>query len=105
MTPKEIFAEVAEKFARHEDDVKEVKGVFQFIVGGEPFVMDCKQAKVYPGTVAGADTTLEISPADFENIYTSGDPKAGMKMFAMGKLKVKGNLPLSLKIQDLLGLE
>lgn len=105
MTPKEIFEEISEKFEEHEDDVKDVGGVFQFHVTGDDagdWVMDCKEATITAGTVDDPDTTLTIDQEDFEAIYT-GDLN-GMQAFAMGKLKVTGNLPLSLKIQGLLTL-
>ncbi len=105
MTAKEAFAEIKGKFAENEETVKEVNGVFQFNVsgdGGGSWVMDCKNAEIIEGTVDDPDTTLECTEEDFLAIYDGS--MSGMMAFTMGKLKVTGNLPLSLKIQDLLTL-
>lgn len=105
MTPKEIFEEISEKFVEFEDTVKEVNGVFQFHITGDDggdWAMDCREAKIIDGSVDDPDTTLSIDQEDFEAIY-QGELN-GMQAFAMGKLKVTGNLPLSLKIQTLLTL-
>jgi len=105
MTPKEIFEEIKDKFAENEDTVKSVNGVFQFNITGDDggsWVMDCRNAEVIEGTVDDPDTTLTVDQDDFEAIY-NGELN-GMQAFAMGKLKVTGNLPLSLKIQNLLTL-
>lgn len=105
MTPKEIFDEIKVKFEENADTVKEVDGVFQFVVtgdGGGEWVMDCRNAEIREGSEGDADTTLEITGEDFEAIYDGS--LNGMQAFAMGKLKVTGNLPLSLKIQGLLTL-
>ena len=105
MTAKEAFAEINEKFQDNADDVKAVNGIFQFHVsgdGGGDFVMDCKEAVIKEGTVDDPDTTLECTGDDFVAMF-EGELN-GMQAFATGRLKVAGNLPLSLKIQTLLTL-
>ena len=105
MTAKEAFAEINEKFADHADEVQSVNGVFQFHITGDDggdWVMDCKEAVITEGTVDDPDTTLECSGEDFVAMY-DGELN-GMQAFATGRLKVAGNLPLSLKIQTLLSL-
>ncbi len=103
MKAKEAFTEINKKFGENQDEVKDVDGIFQFVITGVgEWVMDCKEAKIYEGTVDDPDTTLECAEEDFVAMY-QGELN-GMMAFTTGKLKVQGNLPLSLKIQGLLTL-
>lgn len=101
-TTKEYFdVKVPELIANNPDKLKSINGVFQFkITGAGEWVVDCKDAKVYEGTTDSADTTLEVTDEDFEAILSKKlNP---MMAFSMRKLKVTGNLPLSLKLQTIL---
>lgn len=103
MNAKEAFTEINAKFADNMDEVQDVDGIFQFVITGVgEWVMDCKEAKIYEGKTDEPDTTLECTEEDFVAMY-QGDLN-GMMAFTTGKLKVQGNLPLSLKIQGLLTL-
>ncbi len=62
-----------------------------------------------PPTVAQSDTevtdaqvTIGVAESDFQTLVA--DPGAGMKLFFAGKLKVKGNQMLAMKLKDLFAL-
>ncbi len=101
-TTKEYFdVKVPDLIANSPDKLKAINGIFQFkIEGAGEWAVDCKELKVVEGTVEGADTILEITSDDFEAILAKKlNP---MMAFTTRKLKVTGNLPLSLKLQTIL---
>jgi 3-hydroxyacyl-CoA dehydrogenase/3a,7a,12a-trihydroxy-5b-cholest-24-enoyl-CoA hydratase len=82
------------------DLVGKVATVYQWKVGGAPWVLDLKNGS--GGTRAGeatADCTLEIAERDFLEM-TSGKADA-MKLFTTGKLKISGNVMASQKLEFL----
>ena len=81
-----------------------INGVFQFTFIDEDddeseYVLDCKEMKVYEGEDDEADCHLTMSEEDFGAILKKESNP--MMLFSMGKLKVTGNLPLSLKLQEI----
>lgn len=101
-TTKEYFdVKLPELIAANPDKVKAINGVFQFkIDGAGDWAVDCKELKITEGTIEGADTVLEITAEDFDAILSKKlNP---MMAFTTRKLKVTGNLPLSLKLQTIL---
>ena len=102
MTTKEYFdTKIPELIANSPDKLKAINGTFQFkIEGAGEWAVNCKELTVTEGTVEGADTILEITSEDFEAILAKKlNP---MMAFTTRKLKVTGNLPLSLKLQTIL---
>ncbi|MFO0603236.1 MAG: SCP2 sterol-binding domain-containing protein [Polyangiales bacterium] len=51
---------------------------------------------------AQAQVVITVAESDFQTLV--GDPGAGMKLFFAGKLKVKGNQMLAMKLKDLFAL-
>jgi putative sterol carrier protein len=103
-TAREYFnVKVPELIANNPAKVKSINGVFQFHIegeGGGSFVVDCKTPSVSEGTTEKPDCTLTVNCADFEAILAKKlNP---MMAFSTKKLKVTGNLPLSLKLQTIL---
>ena len=83
------------------------KGVFQWNItkvpgggGDQHWVVDLKtgNGKVYEGT-AKADCTLTLSDADYCKLM-SGKANA-QKLFMSGKIKLKGNMGLAMKLGEL----
>ncbi len=52
--------------------------------------------------VTDAQVVIGVAEADFQTLVA--DPGAGMKLFFAGKLKVKGNQMLAMKLKDLFAL-
>lgn len=101
-TTREYFeTKVPELIANNPAKVKAINGVFQFnITGAGEWFVDCKTPAVGAGKAEKADCTLEITTDDFEAILAKKlNP---MMAFSTKKLKVTGNLPLSLKLQTIL---
>ncbi len=101
-TTREYFeVKVPELIANNPTKVKAINGVFQFnVTGAGEWYVDCKTPATAAGKFEKPDCTLEISAEDFEAILAKKlNP---MMAFSTKKLKVTGNLPLSLKLQTIL---
>jgi len=96
----EVFAVIADYLQSNPELAGKVGAVYQWKVGGAPWVLDLKNAN---GSVkageAAADCTLEISERDFLDM-TQGKADA-MKLFTTGKLKISGNVMASQKLEFL----
>lgn len=57
---------------------------------------------VAEGQASDAQVTIDVAESDFQSLVA--DPSAGMKLFFAGKLKVKGNQMLAMKLKDLFSL-
>ena len=103
-TVAEVFAVIADHLAAHPDLAAKVATVYQWKIGGAPWVLDAKNGSgsVRPGEAA-ADCTLEIAERDFLDM-TSGKADA-MKLFTTGKLKISGNVMASQKLEFLRKLD
>ena len=83
--------------------VKKVKGVYQFIIkGGSNWVVDLKNGdgKVEQGKVKKANCTITISDADF--VALSEGKLNPQQAFMSGKIKLKGNMALAMKLQQVI---
>jgi 3-hydroxyacyl-CoA dehydrogenase/3a,7a,12a-trihydroxy-5b-cholest-24-enoyl-CoA hydratase len=100
----EVFAVIADYLASNPELAGKVGAVYQWKVGGAPWVLDLKHAR---GSVeageATADCTLEISERDFLDM-TQGKADA-MKLFTTGKLKISGNVMASQKLEFLRNMD
>ncbi|KAG0048530.1 hypothetical protein BGZ83_006520 [Gryganskiella cystojenkinii] len=95
--------------AERAEQVKKVKGVFQFNVKSKDgkvgtWTLDLKNGAgaMHVGTVAGLkpDITIDISDQDFVDL---ADGKAnGQKLFMSGKIKAKGAIMLATKLDTVL---
>jgi (3R)-3-hydroxyacyl-CoA dehydrogenase / 3a,7a,12a-trihydroxy-5b-cholest-24-enoyl-CoA hydratase / enoyl-CoA hydratase 2 len=103
-TTAEVFAVIADYLATNPELAGRVATIYQWKVGGAPWVLDLKSGAgaVTQGEVA-ADCTLEISEPDFLAM-TTGKADA-MKLFTTGKLKISGNVMASQKLEFLRKLD
>ncbi len=103
-TVAEVFAVIEDHLRANPDLAGKIGMVYQWKIGGAPWVLDVKTAggSVKPGEAA-ADTTLEIAERDFLDM-TSGKADA-MKLFSTGKLKISGNVMASQKLEFLRKLD
>jgi putative sterol carrier protein len=106
MTPKSYFEEkIAKKLAAKPELSKAVNAVYQFNIegdGGGTWVIDlCKEPGVVSaGPSADAKCVVTAKSADFINIVT-GKINAQMA-FMSGKLKIKGDMGLAMKLQKII---
>ncbi len=97
--------DLANALALKPDVARRVGAKFQFIItgegGGEWFVDASNSGpRVEQGNPGGADCTIKISAADFEQLWNN--PSSGMNLFFAGRLSVSGDTMLALKLQDLI---
>ncbi|KAI9310962.1 SCP2 sterol-binding domain-containing protein [Dichotomocladium elegans] len=84
--------------------LKQVNGIFQFDIKNkdgkvETFIIDVKkEGKVTRGKGPKADATLSIKDQDFVDLATG--KLNGQKAYMSGKLKVKGQIMLAMKLDS-----
>jgi len=105
ITVKEYFDKVfPEKIAANPELPKRINTVFQFDITGEQAgtwtIALTGAGVVTEGAAAAPGCTIIVSDADFiAMMEKTANP---MQLYMGQKLKVKGNLPLSLKLQELI---
>ncbi|KAM4051875.1 hydroxysteroid dehydrogenase-like protein 2 [Anomaloglossus baeobatrachus] len=91
----------------NEETVKSVQGVYQFVLAGSEegtWYMDLKNDKGGVGKgepPVNADVVMTMDSEDFVKMFT-GKLKPTMA-FMSGKLKIKGNMGLAMKLEALMG--
>ncbi len=87
------------------DKSKNINAVFQFTIegeGGGTWTLDLTKSPgvVSTGAAANPACTIIMNNADFESMMNkTANP---MQLYMSQKLKVQGNLPLSLKLQEII---
>jgi putative sterol carrier protein len=105
MTTKEIFSQMQRRMDANPTKLAEIKAVFQFDIGGtDPGIyfvaIDNGKGVVSEGTYASPDITLTMSSDDFGDLVEGR--LDGVTAFMGGKLKVKGDMMLAMRLQSLL---
>ena len=106
MTPKSYFEEkIAKKLADKPELSKAVNAIYQFNITGEGagvWTVEITKDKgaVSVGSGGNAKCTVTAASADFLNIV-SGKMNPQMA-FMSGKLKIKGDMGLAMKLQKVL---
>ncbi|KAG2234178.1 SCP2 sterol-binding domain-containing protein [Thamnidium elegans] len=106
----ELMADLSKAFADFSPEerqklIKQVNGVFQFVIKNsegkeEVFTVDCKKE----GTVTRgkgsvkADAILSLKDGDFVDL--ANGKLNGQKAYMSGKLKVKGQIMLAMKLDN-----
>lgn len=104
-TMKEIVAGISSTLQNNAAKNKGVNGVFQFdITGDDPmaffFKLDDGAPSVGEGAVDNASITISMAASDFKDMI---DGKLnGTMAFMSGKLKLKGDMGLAMKLESLL---
>lgn len=103
----ELIAELNKSFENYSPEekqklIKQVNGVFQFVIKNnegkeEVFVVDVKkEGKVSRGKGAKPDAILTLKDQDFVDLATG--KLNGQKAYMSGKLKIKGQIMLAMKL-------
>jgi len=106
MTPKEILEEeIALQLKKSPDKVKAVNSVVEFVItgpNGGTWTVDCTKqgGEIKNGSTGQAKLTVTVADTDFVDVYKGKlDPQTG---FFSGKIKVKGDMGLALKLGNIL---
>ncbi len=105
MTATEVFAEIQTRLQGRPEKLAGMNAVYQFdLTGDEPSTWQIRiregKADVQEGAADAANTTLVASTNDWLQIATGKmDPTMA---FMQGKLKVKGDMSLAMKLQGLI---
>jgi putative sterol carrier protein len=106
-TPKSYFEEkIAQKLKDKPETSKAVNAVYEFNITGDNGGVWTVDLTKEPGVVSAGSTgaakcTVTASSADFMNIV-SGKMNPQMA-FMSGKLKIKGDMGLAMKLQKVIG--
>jgi putative sterol carrier protein len=107
LTPKAVFENhIPSRLAAKPDVVTSINNSYQFDLAGEgggKWVVDLTQpgGKVYAGEKTDAGVTVSMTAADFVSLVEG--KLNGQMAFLQGKLKIKGDMSLALKLQQVLG--
>jgi len=103
----QVFGALSKQIAENPDLVKTVAGIYQFDITGGPggksqtWTVDVKTGKgsVSVGKPTAPDCTLTLSDDDFVGLMTGA--LNSQSLFMQGKLKIKGNMGLAMKLSKL----
>ena len=107
ITPKDVFeTRIPNMLKENPARAAEVNAVYQFNITGDTggtWTVDLKTegGKVSEGEAAEPQCTIECKDSDFIAIVTGKMP--GPQAFMMGKLKIKGDMSLAMKLGKVLG--
>ncbi|MBI2377041.1 MAG: SCP2 sterol-binding domain-containing protein [Deltaproteobacteria bacterium] len=107
LTPQMIFEEnIAKRLAGNPDIAAKINATYQFELSGEgggSWIVDLKKPSdwVSAGTSESPTVTIMMTAADFVALVSG--KLNGQMAFMTGKLKLKGDVGLALKLQQILG--
>lgn len=105
MATKDIFGELQSRLDANPAKLAGIKAVYQFDIGGaDPGAYYIEIAdgkgKVSEGTHASPNITLSLSSQDWADMVAG--KLDGTAAFMTGKLKLKGDIGLAMRLQSLL---
>ena len=105
MTPQEIFEEkIATRLKENPDVAEKIKSSYQFELTGDDggsWAIDLTKNEVVSGTIDEPNVTITMAAKDFVDLVEGR--LNGQMAFMQGKLKLKGDMSLALKLQQVLG--
>lgn len=106
VTASEIFEKhIPERLANKPDVVSSINNSYQFDLtgdGGGKWVVDLTQegGKVFAGEKEDAGVIVTMTASDFVDLVNG--KLSGQMAFMQGKLKIKGDMSLAMKLQQVL---
>ncbi|MBA4495552.1 SCP2 sterol-binding domain-containing protein [Paenactinomyces guangxiensis] len=102
---EEIFQKIEQALNENAKPVEGMNVIYQYDLSGDDGAtyqlhLSGGQAKVEKGSPAEADCTLQISVNDFKEMLLGNI--SGTAAFMSGKLKIKGNIGLAMKLENIL---
>ena len=108
LTPKTIFDEqLPPKLKEKGDEVTKVNAVYQFDITGDnggKWWVDTTKSGGAVGEGENADAKCTITMADSDFVDMVDGKLNGQMAFMTGKLKIKGDMSLAMKLGSVLGL-
>lgn len=107
LSVNDVFAKhIPERLLAKPDLAKQINNSYQFDITGDDggkYVVDLTQASdwVKEGTIDNPGVTVTMGAKDFLDLV--GGKLNGQMAFMTGKLKIKGDMSLALKLQQILG--
>jgi putative sterol carrier protein len=107
MTCQDIFQKhIPERLAKKPEVAKQINNAYQFDLtgdGGGKWVVDLRKPSdhVSEGSIENPGVTVTMAATDFMAMVSG--KLNGQMAFMQGKLKIKGDMSLALKLQQILG--
>ena len=105
-TVKDIFGKIAGNLAAKPDVAKNIDSVYQFdLTGAEPshWTLDLTKDGDYVSEGAHDDPSVTVTMTSEDFVSMVNGSLAPQMAFMTGKLKIKGDMSLALKLQQILG--
>jgi sterol carrier protein 2 len=106
-SPAQFFREtLPQRLERDPEHVRRIGGVFEFVIEGDDggvWTLDTQALQIHEGPATRMNCRIRISAADFLDLLAGRIND--MTAFATRKLKVEGNIALSLRLRSLLGTQ
>ncbi|PTX64796.1 putative sterol carrier protein [Melghirimyces profundicolus] len=104
-TVEEAWEEIEKNLNENPEPIKGMNVVYQYDISGDEegayqLHLSGDKAKVEKGTPAEPDCTLQMSAEDFKDLLVGN--LNGTAAFMSGRLKIKGNIGLAMKLESLL---
>jgi len=103
MSVNDLFEAIDMGIKADQSMIQKVGGVYKFVVDGSVWYVDLKNGQGGVSQSGGnADVTLTLGSDDFMKLMTG--QMSGPQAFMQGKVKLKGNMALAMKLNTLVAL-
>lgn len=106
ITPQDLFDESAKRLEAEPYRTEGLTAIYQFEIagenGGQWYIKIVEgKAEIVKGSAEGNDVTVLMKASDFVDMGTG--KLSGQEAFMSGKLRVKGNIGLGMRLADIMG--
>ena len=101
-TVTDVFAEINNRLESDPAKAAGISAIYAFDLNGEPYHITLADGKgeAGPGAPENPNITITMAPDDFIDLATG--KLDGTRAFMSGKLKIKGEMALAMKLQSVL---